>query len=87
MLIIQDEDYNHIKPPRVAIYARVSSAENKENLEISDSVDEGIRTFIVDNNYYINPQAFSSFIAPILKNKIKNNIISGDVDSIIKAIE
>lgn len=61
--------------------------ENKENLEISDSVDEGIRTFIVDNNYYINPQAFSTFIAPILKNKIKNNIISGDVDSIIKAIE
>ena len=33
VLIIQDEDYNPIKPPRVAIYARVSSAENKENLE------------------------------------------------------
>ena len=33
VLIIQDEDYNPIKPPRVAVYARVSSAENKENLE------------------------------------------------------
>ena len=33
VLIIQDEDYNPIKPPRVAIYARVSSSENKENLE------------------------------------------------------
>lgn len=31
--IIQDEEYNPIKPPRVAVYARVSSAENKENLE------------------------------------------------------
>ena len=33
ILIIQDEEYNQIKPPRVAVYARVSSAENKENLE------------------------------------------------------
>ena len=33
ILIIQDEEYNPIKPPRVAVYARVSSAENKENLE------------------------------------------------------
>ena len=33
ILIIQDEEYNQIKSPRVAVYARVSSAENKENLE------------------------------------------------------
>lgn len=33
ILIIQDDEYNPIKPPRVAVYARVSSAENKENLE------------------------------------------------------
>ena len=33
ILIVQDEEYNPIKPPRVAVYARVSSAENKENLE------------------------------------------------------
>ena len=33
ILIIQDEEYTPIKPTRVAVYARVSSDENKENLE------------------------------------------------------
>ena len=64
-----------------------SIEETKEDVEISEFVDEGIRKFIVDNNYYLNPSMFRDFIAPILKNKVKNNIISGDADSIIKAIE
>ena len=64
-----------------------SIEETKEDVQISEFVDESIRKFIVDNNYYLSPSMFRDFIAPILKNKVKNNIISGDADSIIKAIE
>ena len=64
-----------------------SIEETKEDVQISEFVDERKRKFIVDNNYYLSPSMFRDFIAPILKNKVKNNIISGDADSIIKAIE
>ena len=37
ILIIQDEEYTPIKPPLVAVYARVSSTENKENLTNTQS--------------------------------------------------
>ena len=58
----------------------------KEDIRISELVDETLHKFSVDNNYCLSPNLFD-FIAPILKNKIKNNTISGDVDSIINAIK
>ena len=64
-----------------------SIEETKDDVNISEFVDESVRKFIIDNNYYLSPSMFKDFIAPILKNKVKNNIISGDADSIIKAIE
>ena len=57
-----------------------------EDFKISELVDENLHKFSVDNNYCLSPNLFD-FIAPILKNKIKNNTISGDVDSIINAIK
>ena len=58
----------------------------KEDVRISELVNENLHKFSVDNNYCLSPNLFD-FIAPILKNKIKNNTISGDVDSIINAIK